>query len=104
MGDKIRFASFASIFFLVILLSVMAIVSRPAMAGDELVNLKREATVLFEQGKYDLALDIAQRMLALAERKFEPNELSVAAPLNMAGQILSKLGRLTDSEPLLRNL
>lgn len=67
---------------------------------DEADPLDYKSDVLSRAGKYVDAVPLAQRALAIREKKFGPNHPYVAFSLTNLGILYWKLGRLAEAEPL----
>jgi CHAT domain-containing protein/tetratricopeptide (TPR) repeat protein len=71
-----------------------------AQQSDDLNTLNQQVVALYQAGKYAEATDIAQRALALAERRFGPDHARVAAALNNLAALYDDQGRYAEAEPL----
>ena len=60
----------------------------------------RRSKELYRAGKYAAALPLAQRLLAIREKEFGPDDAMVAMPLNDLGTIHYNLGQYAVAEPL----
>ena len=67
---------------------------------DEASRLNQQSKELYREGKYAEALPLAQRLLAIREKEFGPDDATVAMPLNDLGTIHYNLGQYAVAEPL----
>jgi CHAT domain-containing protein len=75
----------------------------PAQAQGEppqIATLHEQVVRLYEAGKYDEAIPIAQRVLELAERESGPDHPDVGSALNDLAVLFWKQGRFADAEGL----
>src|SRR5262249_25245025 len=73
----------------------------PAQAqGTDDLDALKQVVQLFQSGKYTEATEIAEGLLALAERKFSPDHPNVAILLNTLGELYRIQGRYAEAEPL----
>ena len=74
---------------------------RAVHAGeDEAGTLTQQMKELYRAGKYQEALPLAQKSLALREKEFGPDDANVAMPLNDLGTIHYNLGQYAVAELL----
>jgi tetratricopeptide (TPR) repeat protein len=73
----------------------------PAMAqqGDDADALNAQVIKLYGEGKYAEALPFAERAVQAAAQQHGPDDLAVAGPLLMLGEVLGGIGRVPDAEP-----
>ncbi|UZE47311.1 tetratricopeptide repeat protein [Rhodopseudomonas sp. P2A-2r] len=91
----------ASICIATIALALSLSPGAPSRAGEnEAGTLSRQIKDLYRAGKYLEALPLAQKSLALREKKFGPDDAKVATPLNDLGMIHYNLGQYAVAEPL----
>jgi tetratricopeptide (TPR) repeat protein len=94
-------------FFLVgaclsVTLSVIS-VSAPSFARqDEAAVLEQKVTELFAAGRFREAVPLAQRVLAINERRFGPDHPIVANSLYNLAMLYVNAGSYADAEPLYR--
>src|ERR1700677_1064021 len=67
---------------------------------DEASTLSQQMKELYRAGKYQEALPLAQKSLALREKEFGPDDANVAMPLNDLGTIHYNLGQYPVAELL----
>ncbi|MBV9490586.1 MAG: tetratricopeptide repeat protein, partial [Verrucomicrobia bacterium] len=65
-------------------------------------ELAGEVVSLYRQGKYQEAIPLAERLLALDQKRFGPENAETARALNDLGQLYAAAGDYTKAEPLLR--
>jgi tetratricopeptide (TPR) repeat protein/CHAT domain-containing protein len=68
--------------------------------GDELQTLNQNVDKLFQAAKYPEAAEAARRALAVAERRYKPNDRRVLDALTQVVQIYRAQGRFAEAEPL----
>ncbi|HJZ45502.1 MAG TPA: CHAT domain-containing tetratricopeptide repeat protein, partial [Hyphomicrobiaceae bacterium] len=73
-----------------------------AQTVDEIAALNKQASGLYQAGKYAEAVPIAERALALGQRLADPKPPEVAATLNELARLYEKQGRAAESEALYR--
>ena len=78
----------------------------PALAQGSigLDKLNKQVVELYQQGKYDAAIVIAKRALALAERLRGPDHADIGVCLVNLTTLYAAQGRLRELEPLLKRL
>ena len=69
---------------------------------DEAARLYKKAVQLYQQGRYQKAIPLAKRCLAIAEKALGPDHPNVAASLNNLGLLYYSLGDHAKAEPLLK--
>jgi CHAT domain-containing protein/Tfp pilus assembly protein PilF len=67
---------------------------------DEFQRLDQEAIRLFQAGKYPEAAEAAKRAVAIAERRYGPNDSRVGGPLSRLAEIYIIQHRYADAVPL----
>ena len=70
-----------------------------AAALDEVKRLNDEIIKLYGAGKYDPAITLAERTLAIVEKAFGPDDLEVATSLNNLGLLYKAKGDYERAEP-----
>ena len=98
LSCSIGFARFVLIFAAMVLLA--ATPTRAQSAG--LNALSRDVARLYQAGKYDDAVLVAERALALAEKTFGPENPEVGVTLNNLALLFRRQGRYAEAEPLYR--
>lgn len=66
---------------------------------DEAARLSSSAKSLYETGKFDAALPLAKRVLAIREKVLEPNHPLIAEALYHLARILSEKKQYKEAEP-----
>ncbi len=66
---------------------------------DDLDALNKQVESLYAQGKYAEATEIAKRALALTERKFGPDDTSLATSCDDLAELYRAQGRYAEAEP-----
>lgn len=84
----------------VALLFIVVDVGAVQAQGDELDALDRQIVGLFRAGKYAQATPMAERALALTERRLGPDHPRVGARLSDLALLYRAQGRYADAEPL----
>ncbi len=76
----------------------------PNTAEDaaEFQRLAQHVTQLYEQGRYHDAIDLAKKMLVLAERALGSDHPQVATNLNVLAALLRIIGRYDQALPLIQ--
>ena len=77
-------------------------VSAQSHEPDEIVLLYRQVGKLTQDGKYSEAAELAERVLAEAERRFGPDSPITPMVLGSLGYAYMKDGKLAAAEPVLR--
>jgi CHAT domain-containing protein/tetratricopeptide (TPR) repeat protein len=77
-----------------------ATASAVAAELNEAERLNREAAELYKAGKYDAAIPMALRSLAIREKALGPNHPAVAASLNNLALLYNSRGEYGRAEPL----
>jgi len=70
--------------------------------GDELQTLNQNVDKLFQAAKYPEAAEAAQRALAVAERRYKPNDRRVLDALTQVVQIYRAQGRFAEAEEIVK--
>lgn len=78
----------------------LSVIATSHAGQDEASRLNQESKELYRAGKYVAALPLAQRLLAIREKEFGPDDAMVAMPLNDLGTIHYNLGQYAVAEPL----
>ncbi len=68
---------------------------------EEANRLHQQVIQLNEQGKYNEAIPIAERVLEIRQRLLGENHLDVATSLNSLAELYYSQGRYSEAEPLL---
>jgi CHAT domain-containing protein/tetratricopeptide (TPR) repeat protein len=66
----------------------------------EAERLNQQAIELYQQGKYNEAISLAEKALAIRKKVLEENHLDVATSLNNLAQLYDSQGRYSEAEPL----
>jgi CHAT domain-containing protein/Tfp pilus assembly protein PilF len=69
---------------------------------NEADALNKKGMELYRAGKYEEAIPLAQRVLAIREKALGPDHLKVAASLNNLAEVYREQRRYTDAEPLIK--
>ncbi|MFY7804411.1 MAG: DUF2225 domain-containing protein, partial [Limnoraphis robusta] len=67
---------------------------------EEAKRLEQQVIQLYEQGKYNEAIPIAERVLEIRERILGENHLDVASSMAWLAFLYSSQGRYSEAEPL----
>jgi len=70
-----------------------------AQADEEVEGLNRQAAQLYQTRKYDEAMPIAEKALALGEQRFGPDDARLGELLNNVALIHRAQSRLAEAEP-----
>ncbi len=65
-------------------------------------ELNAKVTVLYQQGRYSEASNVAEEALKVAEETFGPNHLNVALSLNNLAVLYQDQGKYAEAEPLFK--
>ncbi|MBI4748668.1 MAG: CHAT domain-containing protein [Acidobacteria bacterium] len=76
-------------------------IAEPEQAQGEIKKLHTEVEELYQAGKYDQALPVAQQALDKAEKIFGPEHALIAESLNNLAQVYKAKGEYTNAELLL---
>jgi tetratricopeptide (TPR) repeat protein len=76
------------------------VVVSPSAQLEEAKKLEREATELYQQGKYDEAIILVKQILEIREKALGPNHPAVAASLNNLAELYRNQGNYAEAEPL----
>jgi len=76
------------------------VVVLPSAQLEEAKKLDREATELYQQGKYDEAIPLVKRILEIREKALGPNHPDVAASFNNLAELYRRQGNYAEAEPL----
>jgi len=105
-----RMASLMALFIAVSLVTAIPLTARgqspvvPTSAQTEELNeaqrLGEQFTQLIQQGKYAQAIPLAQKLLAIAEKAFDPDAPEVAKFLDMLAALYKVQGNYQSAEPL----
>jgi tetratricopeptide (TPR) repeat protein len=89
---------------LIILLAILMLGASTAKAqrGDDLETLSLRVEQLYQAGRYAEATELAKRQLALAERRFGPNNPNVGRALNNLAALYHGQGRDGEAEPIMK--
>ena len=68
--------------------------------ANEAEALTAQLTTLYQQGRYAEAIPLAQHLLAIREKSFGPNHVTVEASLNLLATLYYDQGRYAEAEPL----
>src|SRR5262249_60649712 len=78
--------------------------SAPALAqSDELATLNRHIGQLYQAGKYDEAIPLAQRLVELTRTRFRKEHRARANALGILGDLYREKGRYAQAEPLYKS-
>jgi tetratricopeptide (TPR) repeat protein len=69
---------------------------------SDFATLSARVIELYHAGKHAEATEIAERCLALAESRFDADDINVAGSLSNLGKLYQVQGRATEAEPLLK--
>jgi CHAT domain-containing protein/tetratricopeptide (TPR) repeat protein len=72
----------------------------PAQQADQVNELNKRFTELFNAGRYSEALPLAQRVLAIREKARGGDHLDIVQALRNLAVVYDKQGRYADAEPL----
>src|SRR5437868_8189812 len=73
----------------------------PALAqSDDLAALNRQIGQLYQAGKYDEAMPLAQRLVELTGTRFGKESRAHANALGVLGDLYREKGRYAEAEPL----
>ena len=67
---------------------------------DDIERLTKEAEAAEEEGNYQKALDLLEKMLAIEKRELGPEHEEVGGTLSWMGSIYSEQGLYAKAEPL----
>jgi tetratricopeptide (TPR) repeat protein/CHAT domain-containing protein len=87
-----------------LLMAMTAGVGSARAPDDDLDSLNQQVVELYQAGKYAEATPIADRVLALAERRFGPDHPQVGTRLNDLALLYRAQGRYADAEPLYKRV
>ena len=76
------------------------VVVSPSAQLEEAKKLEREATQLYQQGKYDEAIPLVQKILEIREKALGPDHPDVAASLNNLAELYRNQGNYAEAETL----
>jgi tetratricopeptide (TPR) repeat protein len=97
----LRILSIAQVLIAFVLCSiVVGAIPVTAQQGDKLYDLHKEAEQLSRAGRYAEAADIAQRVLALGEDRYGPDDVIVGTLLINLAWLYAAEARYTEAEPL----
>ncbi|MER0205013.1 MAG: tetratricopeptide repeat protein, partial [Nitrosomonas sp.] len=68
--------------------------------SSELEALNEQVNTLYQQGKYDEAIEIAKKALDIAEKTLGPEHSGVATSLNNLAVLYDTQGQYAKAEPL----
>ncbi|MBM4283712.1 MAG: CHAT domain-containing protein [Deltaproteobacteria bacterium] len=88
------------VFFLMMLLAAPGQGADPLL--EEALSLNRQAMQLYQAGRYQEALPLAQRALAIREKAFGPEHPHTAVVVNTLGLLYEGLGKYDQALPLLQ--
>src|SRR6266540_279141 len=71
--------------------------------AEEATRVNREAVGLIDAHRYDDALPLARRALAIRERTLPPNHPDLATSLSNLGELLNRMGQYAEAEALLHH-
>lgn len=71
-------------------------------AEKEALAIKEQALALRDRGKLDEALPLAEKYLAMTEKRLGPEDPAVALALRLVGKILSRKAEYARAEPIFR--
>jgi CHAT domain-containing protein/tetratricopeptide (TPR) repeat protein len=81
---------------------VIAPIAAKGQQSDDLDALNQQVEQLYQAGKYSEATDLAKRALAVAERRFSPDDAKVGTDLNNLALLHRAQGRYAEAEPLFK--
>ncbi|MGD1000805.1 MAG: tetratricopeptide repeat protein [Candidatus Brocadiia bacterium] len=89
-----------------LLVLVAFLTGTPAFAQDneEWKKLNDEASLLFQQGKYERGVEVAKKALEIAEKTKGPDDPDVAASLGRLAMLYEAQGQNAQAEPLFERL
>ena len=73
-----------------------------AQSNEDLGTLNQQIAELYQAGKFDEAIPIAERALALAQKLHGSEHPGLATGLNNLAALLLQTNRLAEAEPLMR--
>ena len=76
------------------------VVVSPSAQLEEAKRLDREATELYQQGKYDEAIPLVKRILEIRQKALGPDHPDVAACFNNLAELYRSQGNYAEAEPL----
>jgi tetratricopeptide (TPR) repeat protein len=85
--------------FLTLFLLIVVSAYKPAISWE---TLNSKSGDLHEKGKYQEAVNVAEKALIVAENTYGPNHLNVAVCLNNLALLYDELGKYEEAEPLYR--
>jgi tetratricopeptide (TPR) repeat protein len=95
-----RFFSFL-VFFLIFLFTVsQPTYSQESEQEEAILALCQQVAELHHEGRYTEAISVTKRILAMLERAFGPEDLTVAVSLNKLAALYIDFGDYADAEPL----
>jgi CHAT domain-containing protein/tetratricopeptide (TPR) repeat protein len=90
---------------IVVILILASLISTPAPAQEaRWKELDARVEQLYEQGKYNEALPVAEEALRVAEATFGAEHLNTATALSRLGWTYSALGKYDEAEPLYKRI
>jgi tetratricopeptide (TPR) repeat protein len=88
---------------IVLMMMLIVLLVLPSCGQKKLwEELNAKVTVLYQQGRYSEASNVAEEALKVAEETFGPNHLNVALSLNNLVVLYQDQGKYAEAEPLFK--
>src|SRR5262245_58978407 len=82
---------------------IVLIGSAPVLAQSEEATLNRQIGQLYQAGKYDEAIPLAQRLVELTKSRLRKERRAHANALGILGDLYREKGRYAEAEPLYKS-
>ncbi|MDD3845605.1 MAG: CHAT domain-containing protein [Syntrophorhabdaceae bacterium] len=98
-----RFLRFAAVFFPAVITAMMLLPnSLPGQSGEDTSTLTAQIDQLKKEGRFQEAIPLAVRLLAVNESIHGPDDPNIAAAASNLANLYRVTGRFTEAEPLFR--
>jgi tetratricopeptide (TPR) repeat protein len=89
--------------FVLLALGLLILTCRASQSDDdEFISLNQQVHKLFEQGKYQEAIPLAEKAVELAKRVYGPEHPKTAQSLNNMAELYRVMGEYVKAEPLFK--